>query len=157
MKYSKAKPVEGKTLINIAIPDFGYKSHPSIDRAHRLTGKGLTPDASAHDRARLREGLPQSCNTSGKVWADSIHRSTENEGWLSKHGFTSHFHRKRPKGKPMPEATSRVNGRKSRVHSKVEHVFVQQKVRIGLFIRPVGLPRVKAAITLANTCAGSLG
>lgn len=150
MKYSKAKPVEGKILIDIAIPGFGYKSHVSIDRAHGLIRKGLTTDASAHDGARLREGLLQSSNTSGKVWADSAYRSAENEGWLSKHGFTSQIHRKKPKGKPMPEATSRANGRKSKIRSKVEHVFAQQKVRMGLFIRTIGLPRAKAVITLAN-------
>jgi len=150
IKYSKAKPVEGKVLVDIAIPGFGYKSHISIDRAHGLIRKGLATDASAHDGARLREGLLQSCNTSGRVWADSAYRSAENEGWLSKNGYTSQIHRKKPKGKPMPEATSRANGRKSKVRSKVEHVFAQQKVRMGLFIRTIGLPRAKAAITLAN-------
>lgn len=150
MKYSKAKPVEGKTLVDIAIPSFGYKSHVSIDRAHGLIRKGLTTDASAHDGARLREGLLQSCNTSGKVWADSAYRSAENEGWLTRNGFTSQIHRKKPKGKPMSQATSRANGRKSKIRSKVEHVFAQQKSRMGLVIRTIGLPRAKAAITLAN-------
>ena len=56
MKYSKAKPVEDKSLIDIAIPGFGYKSHVSIDRAHGLIRKGLTTDASAHDGGMTARG-----------------------------------------------------------------------------------------------------
>ena len=46
-KHSKARPVEGKALLDIAIPGFGDKSHVGIDRAHGLIRKGLTADASA--------------------------------------------------------------------------------------------------------------
>ncbi len=55
-----------------------------------------------------------------------------------------------PDGQWMPQQTSRANGRKSAVRSKVEHVFAQQKTRMGLMIRTIGLARARAAITLAN-------
>ena len=42
----------------------------------------------------------------------------------------------------MPARTSRANGRKSRVRSKVEHAFAHQKARMGLTIRtPIESPR----------------
>ncbi|ARC87807.1 hypothetical protein B5V46_03825 [Rhodovulum sp. MB263] len=50
----------------------------------------------------------------------------------------------------MSKRTSRANGRKPVVRSKVEHVFGHQKDRMGLFIRTIGFERAKAAITLAN-------
>ncbi|MDB2407670.1 hypothetical protein N9W17_03985 [Jannaschia sp.] len=50
----------------------------------------------------------------------------------------------------MPQRNSRANGRKPAVRSKVEHVFAQQKSRMGMTIRTIGLARARAAITLAN-------
>ena len=107
-------------------------------------------DASQHDGARLREGPIQTANTARDVWADSAYRSAENERWLTANGMKSQVHRKKPRGRPMPQRTSRANGRKSAVRSKVEHVFAHQKARMGLTIRTIGLARAKAAITLVN-------
>ena len=42
-------------------------------------------------------------------------------------GFVSRIHRKKPKGKPMPERTRIANAQKSKVRSAVEHVFAHQK------------------------------
>lgn len=50
----------------------------------------------------------------------------------------------------MLQRTSKANGWKSVVRSKVEHVFGHQKDRMGLIIRTIGLPRAKAAIMMAN-------
>ena len=36
------------------------------------------------------------------------------------------------------------------MRSRIEHVFAQQKARMGLVIRTIGLARAQAAITLAN-------
>ncbi len=64
--------------------------------------------------------------------------------------MVSEIHRKKPRGCPMPKPTSRANGRKSVVRSKVEHVFGHQKDRMGLVVRTIGLARAKATITMAN-------
>ena len=59
VKFTKAKPREDGTVpaIDLAIPAFGYKSHISIDRRFRRIRRWKATDASAHDGARLREGL----------------------------------------------------------------------------------------------------
>lgn len=64
--------------------------------------------------------------------------------------LTSRIHRRKPNGRPMPEATSRANARKSTVRARVEHVFAHQKNRFGLFVRTIGLARAEAKLTLAN-------
>ncbi len=107
-------------------------------------------DASRHDGARLREGLITPTNTSRSVWADSAYRSAENEDWLEAHDMASRIHRKKPRGRPMPKRTRRANAARSAVRSKVEHVFAQQKARMGMTIRTIGLARARATITLAN-------
>lgn len=84
------------------------------------------------------------------MWADSAYRSADNEAWLAKHGMISRIHRKKPRGRPMPSRTSRANGRKSALRSKVEHVFAHQKTRMRLTILTIGIARARAAVTLAN-------
>jgi len=151
VKFSKAKPKEdGTTPVDIAIPAFGYKSHISTDRRHGLIRRWQVSDAAAHDGARLREGLLDKSNLSSSVWADSAYRSRANERYLEKNGFTSRIHRKKPKGKPMPERTARANARKSSVRARVEHVFAHQKDRMDLFIRTIGLARAEAKIGMVN-------
>jgi transposase, IS5 family len=150
VKYSKAKPkADGKPQVDLAIPAFGYKNHISTDRRHGLIRKWTITDAAAHDGARLRDVLDKE-NTAGAVWADTAYRSKKNEAFMEKNGFVSQVHRKKPKGKPMPEATRRANARKSMVRSKVEHVFAAQKHRMGLFIRTIGIERAKTKIAMAN-------
>ena len=151
VKYSKAKvQADGSKPIDIAIPVYGYKSHVSIDRMHGIVRRQVVTDAARHDGACLREGLIARTNTSRSVWADSAYRSAENEAWLTEHGMTSRIHRKKPRGRPMPKRTRRANAVKSALRSKVEHVFAQQKARMRLTIRTIGLARARAAITLAN-------
>jgi len=50
----------------------------------------------------------------------------------------------------MPAAMARANAQKSKVRSKVEHVFAHQKARMGLFVRTIGLARATVTITLVN-------
>jgi len=151
VKFSKAKPKEnGEPQIDIAIPVFGYKSHVSIDRRHGVIRRGKTTDAAASDGARLREGLIDPANTASDVWADTAYRSAANEAYLAKAGKRSRIHRRKPKGRAMPGVFARANAARSKIRARVEHVFAEQKARMGLFVRTIGLARAEAAITLAN-------
>ena len=51
----------------------------------------------------------------------------------------------------MPRPTRRTNARRAAVRARVECDFAQQKPRMGLPIRSVGLALARAAITLADT------
>jgi len=50
----------------------------------------------------------------------------------------------------MSEAMSRANGRRSKIRAFVEHVFAQQKSLMGLFVRTIGIARVRTKIGMAN-------
>ena len=50
----------------------------------------------------------------------------------------------------MPARMARANARKSAVRAHVEHVFAEQKARMGLFVRTIGLARATTKIGLAN-------
>jgi IS5 family transposase len=150
IKHTKAKPSEDEARrVDLAIPAFGYKNHVSIDRAHGLIRKWTATHAAAHHGARLEEVLDRT-NTASEVYADTAYRSAKNEEMLARRGFVSRIHRKKPKGKPMPERTRIANAQKSKVRSAVEHVFAHQKGLMGLFVRTIGLARARLKIGLAN-------
>lgn len=151
VKYTKAKPQEDGSLppVDLAIPAFGYKNHIAVDRAYGLIRTWTATHAAAHDGARLDDILDRS-NTASDVWADTAYRSAKNEEMLSRRGFVSRIHRKKPKGRPMPERTRISNARKSRVRSAVEHVFAHQKGLMGLVVRTIGIARAKVKIGMAN-------
>ena len=69
---------------------------------------------------------------------------------MAKDGFVSRVHRKKPKGRAMPAATRRANNVKSKIRSRVEHIFAEQKDRMDLFIRTIGIARATIKIGLAN-------
>ncbi len=141
---------DGREREGLLIPAFGYKNHISIDRRHGIIRRMKVTDAAAHDGARLREGLIDPSNTASDVWADTAYRSAANEEYLARHGKRSRIHHKKPRGKPMPAHIAGGNRTKSRIRAKVEHVFAEQKERMGLFIRTIGLKRAEAMIILAN-------
>ena len=150
LKFAKARPTpDGKPGIDIAIPSFGYKSSISICRAFGFIRKGKTTDGARHDGRMLRDVVTND-NTASDVWADTAYRSQSNERWLKAQGRVSRIHRRKPKGRPMPENIRRGNATKSKVRARIEHVFAHQKAKMGLFVRTIGIKRAAAKITLAN-------
>ena len=140
---------DGTALPKIATPVFGYKSHISIDRRFGFIRQAMVTSAAAPDGRQLKNVVTTD-NLSSEVWADSGYRSQSNEKWLAGRMLTSRIHRRKPAGKPMPQATARANAKKSTIRAAVEHVFAHQKMRFGLFIRTIGLARAETKLTLAN-------
>lgn len=150
LKFAKAKPLaDGRPGIDIAIPSFGYKSSVSICRTFGFIRKCKVTDAARFDGRMLRDVVTGD-NTASDVWADTAYRSQANEAWLKRQSRVSRIHRKKPRGKPMPERTAKANAARSKVRARVEHVFARQKDQMGLFIRTIGIKRAEAKITLVN-------
>ena len=152
VKFTKAKPRADGSMppVDLAIPVFGYQNHVSIDRGFGFIRKWTATDAAAYEGRRLREGLLDKTNTARRVWADTAYRSATNEAFMAKNGFVSRVHRKKPKGRAMPAAIRRANNAKSKIRSRVEHVFAELKDRMDLFIRTIGIARATTKIGLAN-------
>ncbi len=152
VKFTKARPDAEGVLprTDLAIPVFGYQNHISIDRGFGFIRTWATTDAAAYEGRLLREGLLDKTNTAGAVWGDTAYRSQANERFMVENGFVSRLHRKKPPRRPMPARSARANGRKAKVRAGVEHVFAEQKSRMGLFIRTVGLARARVTIGLVN-------
>jgi IS5 family transposase len=84
------------------------------------------------------------------MWVDTAYRSAKNEEMLTRRGFVSYIHRKKLKGKLMPERTRIANAHKSRVRSAVEDIFAHPNRLMGLAVRTIGLSRARLKIGLAN-------
>lgn len=150
LKQGKKKPGDGKgAKLQLAIPHYGYKNHLSMDKRHGLIRSWDVSDAAAPDGKRLK-GLLSKENTASQVWADTAYRSKANEAWMTKNGFTSQVHHKKPPKRPLPEKLAKANAKRSKVRAKVEHVFAQQKHRMGLFIRTIGIKRARLKIGMVN-------
>jgi IS5 family transposase len=50
----------------------------------------------------------------------------------------------------MPETMLRANNAQSKIRARVEHVFAEQKDRMPLFIRTIGIARAMTKIGMAN-------
>ena len=144
----KRKP-DGSTMAEIATPVFGYKNHIGTDRRHGFIRKWSVTDAARHDGRELA-GLLDRGNTGSEVWADTAYRSRKNETRIARAGLTSKIHFRRSPGKPLPAHHERANAARSKVRAHVEHPFAEQKDRMGLFVRTIGIARATARIGMAN-------
>ena len=129
---------------------YGYKNHIDIDVEHKLIRDYEVTPASVHD-SQVFEILLDEDNSSRDVWADSAYRSEEKLEALEKERYRGHLQRKGCKHKKLTAWEKKGNRTRSRIRSRVEHVFGVQAMRAGnLIIRTIGLIRAKAKIGLRN-------
>jgi len=129
---------------------FGYKNHISIDVEHKFVRKFVVTDASVHDSQVFKELLDER-NTSRRVWADSAYRSRENLWHLGINGYLEHIQRKGCRNRELTQIEQRGNRTRSRIRSRIEHVFAAQLQRAGtLIVRTIGVARAWVKIGLRN-------
>jgi len=129
---------------------FGYKNHVSVDVKHKLIRRFAVTSAEVHDRNVFEELLDYD-NTSGDVWADSAYRSQERIQQLKAAGYREHLQRKGSRGGKLTKWEQQGNRTRSKIRSRVEHVFGIQAQRAGnLIMRGIGLIRAGTRIGLRN-------
>jgi IS5 family transposase len=129
---------------------YGYKSHISMDRRHKLVRRYTVTDAARHDSQEL-DALLDDANTCGEVWADSAYRSAEIETSLAKRGYKSRIHRRAARNRVLSKREQQGNTTRSRVRARVEHVFGHQATAMGgKLVRTIGLMRAKMKIGMQN-------
>lgn len=128
---------------------FGYKNHIQIDNDKKLIRRFKTSDASVHD-SQVFEELLDSSNTNKSVWADTAYRSKGTESKLKIEGYRSHIQRKGSKNKRLSDCARQANRVRSKVRSRVEHVFGSQSNLRVKALRCIGLSRAHTEIGLMN-------
>jgi len=128
---------------------YGYKNHIEIDNDKKLIRKYKITDASVHD-SNVFEELLDSSNSSKDLWADSAYRSQEKEAFLKEEGYRSKVQRKGYKNKPLTQREQQGNHTRSKVRSRVEHIFGAQSNLRKKAIRSIGLVRANTEIGMMN-------
>jgi len=129
---------------------YGYKNHIEVDAAHKLIREYEVTPASTHD-SQVFEELLDEANTSQDVWADSAYGSEDKRAMLAERGFRENLQRKGCRHKKLTGREKQGNHTRSKIRSRVEHIFGVQAQRAGcLIVRTIGLVRAKAKIGLRN-------
>ena len=129
---------------------FGYKNHIQVDAGNKLIRNYAVTEASVHD-SQVFEDLLDEDNSNRDVWADSAYRSKEKLDTLEQRGFREHLQRKGYRHKKLTEREKQGNHTRSKIRSRIEHVFGIQAQRAGrLIVRTIGLARATAKIGLRN-------
>lgn len=85
------------------------------------------------------------------VYADSAYRSDEKLKMLDKKGYREHIQRKGCRNKPLAEWEKQGNHARSKIRSRIEHIFgVQAQMAGRLIIRSIGRVRAEIKIGLRN-------
>jgi len=129
---------------------YGYKNHVEVDVAYKLIRDYEVTPASTHDSHVFEELLDED-NTSRDVWGDAAYRGQETLDTLQERGFREHLQRKGCRHKKLTEREKRGNYTRSKIRSRVEHIFGVQSQRAGcLIMRAIGITRAAAKIGLRN-------
>ena len=129
---------------------YGYKNHINIDKAHKLIRRYAVTNASVHDSQVFDDFLDEE-NAGRSVWADSTYRSEAREGQLRAQGHKSRIHRKGNSRGRLNKREQATNHRRSKIRTRVEHVFGDQRTRQGSnLVRTKGNVRAVVKIGLMN-------
>jgi len=132
---------------------YGFKNHINADQTHKLIQSYAVTDASVHDSQAIDELLDKCADANGDkrpVYADSAYRSKEREAELAEQNITSQICEKGSRGHPLTEEQKADNHKKSKVRSRVEHIFGAQAQMGGHWVRTIGLLRAKVKIGMMN-------
>ena len=117
---------------------------------HKFIREYTVTSANVHDSNVFEELLdPQ--NTSKDVWADSAYRSQDTIENLAENGYREHIQRKGSRNCKLSKREQQGNRTRSKIRSRVEHIFGVQAQRAGnLILRSIGIIRSGAKIGLRN-------
>jgi IS5 family transposase len=128
---------------------YGYKDHIKVDKDSKVIVDFEVTSANVHDSKCMVDLIDEKDN---EVWLDSAYQGEALEEKVRETNpeVTLHINEKGKKNKPLTEEQKAENREKSKTRSRVEHVNGQMTVCGGLYIRSIGMLRVKAAICMKN-------
>lgn len=128
---------------------YGYKNHAKVCGKTKLICGYDTTDASVHD-SNVSDSLIDDSDTKGEdVWLDAGY--VGRDGALREKGVNPIICEKGFRNRPLTDEQKASNREKSRVRSRVEHVFGFIEGSMGgMVCRAVGIVRAKACVALTN-------
>jgi transposase, IS5 family len=149
----RQKDVDARWVKKNKETHYGYKNHINADQKNKLIQSYAVTDAAVHDSQVFEELLDQTEDADGNkrpVYADSAYRSADKEAQLAKDHIESQICEKGVKNHPLTDEQKLSNREKSKVRSRVEHVFGAQAAMNADIVRTIGIKRAKVRIGLTN-------
>jgi transposase, IS5 family len=130
---------------------YGYKNHIKADTNTKLILDYTVTSASVHDSVEA-VGLITESDRGAKFHADSAYPTPKVKEQLLKLEMEELINEKGTRSTPLTEEQKACNKEKSTVRSRVEHIFgfMYNSMNDGMFVRVIGMARVKVAIGLNN-------
>jgi transposase, IS5 family len=129
---------------------YGYKNHVKVDAKSKLIVKYEVTDASVHDSQTI-ENLLDEKDADEDFFGDSAYRGEKQQNIISQKEMIDKTCKKGYKNSPLTEQDNAINKEKSRVRSRVEHVFgFMEGSMNGMNLYAIGIKRVEGLVGLMN-------
>jgi IS5 family transposase len=129
---------------------YGYKDHVKVDKVSKIITDFTVTAANVHDVKEF-EGLIDINDK--EAWLDAGYASTKHIERIKEAypGIILHICEKGTKNNPLTQEQKESNKKKSRIRSRVEHVFGYiTRFMGGIFIRTIGMERAQREICAMN-------
>lgn len=130
---------------------YGYKDHVKQDAKSKLITKYMVTDASVHDSNATEVLLEREKDAGEDFYADSAYSGEPQEKIISEKGLNNKVCEKGTRSHPLTDEQKENNREKSRVRSRVEHIFGFMEMSMnGMYVNCIGIKRASAIIGLMN-------
>jgi IS5 family transposase len=129
---------------------FGYKNHVKQDAGSKLVVKYMVTDASVHDSNATYDLLDDK-DKGEEFYADSAYSGEPQEKIIAGKEMINKVCEKGARNHPLTEEQKAGNREKSRIRSRVEHIFGFMEMSMNeMYIQCIGIRRATAIIGLMN-------
>lgn len=129
---------------------YGYKNHVKVDTKSKLIVKYEVTDASVHD-SQVLENLLDEKDADEDFNGDSAYSGENQRNIISQKEMNDKTCKKGYRNNPLTEQEIATNREKSRIRSRVEHVFgFMEGSMNGMNLYAIGIKRVEGLVGLMN-------
>ena len=147
---SSQKDVDARWTKKNNVNFYGFKDHVKQDAKSKLITKYVITDASVHD-SQATELLLDETDRDEPFFADSAYTGEPQEKIIKDKGMMDCVCQKGHRNKPLTDEQKLSNKEKSRIRSRVEHIFGFMEMSMnGMYIHCIGIKRATAIIGLMN-------
>jgi len=144
------KDVDARWVKKNNVSFFGFKNHVKQDAKSKLITGYVVTDASVHD-SKATDLLLNEKDYDEPFFADSAYTGAPQEEIIKNKGMMDCVCEKGYKNKPLTDEQKASNKEKSRIRSRVEHIFGFMEMSMnGMYIQCIGIKRANAIIGLMN-------
>jgi transposase, IS5 family len=129
---------------------YGYKNHVKADKKSKFIVTYHVTDASVHDSQSI-ENLLDSSDRNQNLYADSAYTGHAQQQTITEMEMVGQICEKGYRNRPLTETQKESNREKSRIRSRVEHIFgFMENSMNGMGLKAIGHKRIEGLIGLTN-------